>query len=164
MKIAYLFSKNEKIGSKLIRWASLKEQLRLSKDEIPSHVAVLMNEEFVIESVLGKGVRMVPYQKWKQINQEVHKIPCTTPERSSAEVFRLLGSVWGKPYDWRGILFFGWAFIIMMINNDKRLPKKNPWQRDSHFFCSEFVSRLTNDDYSMITPAKLCDKLLHDEG
>ena len=61
----YLFSKNEKIGSKIIRWAT--KHLVEAKD-VPSHVALLVNERWVFESTLFTGIRVIPYKKWLEIN------------------------------------------------------------------------------------------------
>mgnify|MGYP006921285106 CR=1 FL=1 len=56
MKIHYLFSRNKKVGSRLISWASSFFVKDLGKN-IPSHIAILIDDRFVIESVLEGGVR-----------------------------------------------------------------------------------------------------------
>ena len=73
MKVDFLFSRRDKIGSKLISWAAKYENLGLRDN--PSHAAILINGKFVIEAVMGSGVRIVPYFKWKEINEELYRIP-----------------------------------------------------------------------------------------
>ena len=159
MKIEYLFSRNEKIGSKLIRWASSKEELGLRKEDIPSHVAVLMNDKFVIESTMFTGVRMIPYEKWKQKNIEIFKIPCEQGDKPSGDVFHVLAKVWGKPYDWNGIAYFAVAFLNMILRGVE-LPKTNPWQKRKKFFCTELAGRISGVSYEMTSPAMMCAKIL----
>ena len=65
IKVHYLFSKNKKIGSKLIAWGTAH---RCDVDDVPSHVAILVEERWVYESTLSSGVRVIPYKKWKEIN------------------------------------------------------------------------------------------------
>ena len=157
MKVDYLFSRRDKWGSKLICWASRKEVGDMN--HCPSHVAVLMNDKLVVESVFGKGVRIIPYNKWLELNEELYKIPCIQGYRSSKEITDELFHIWGKPYDWRGIMFFAWSFIRFMVF-DKPMPKQNKWQRDSHFFCTEYAGRISGTDYSMTTPAKMLKTFL----
>lgn len=154
MKVEYVFSKTNKIGSKAIRFASKYEGLGLKYDELPSHVAVLLNDNLIVESTLFTGVRIMPYSKWLKENTLIKKIPCQNLHRPSKEVFELLMDVWNKPYDWPGIAFFAWSFIKKILFKEE-LPKKNPWQSDKKFFCTEYVGRLTGLDCSMKSPAKL---------
>lgn len=166
MKIEYLFSKPKSkisVGGHMIRWASRKATPELSWEDTPSHVAVLMNDTLVVESTLSTGVHIIPYYRWLQKNIEIAKLPCRMKYRPSAHVFRLMMDVWDKPYDWFGILYFSWAFFKNIVFNE-RLKDSNPWQRDSHFFCTEFAARLTGVDLSMKTPAMLLHEWTQDES
>ena len=125
MKTYYLFSKNKKMGSKLISWAS--SLLLKDMKVVPSHVAVLVQldnvtEQFVLESVLSSGVRIVPYKTWLQINEECYKIEF----KSKVNMFSVLDSIWNKKYDWPGIGFFAWCFFKYFLYKD-RFNKKNKW-------------------------------------
>ena len=157
MKLHYLFSRNKKIGSKLISWSSKLFKSHVTNlKEIPSHVAILVNEMFVIESTLTTGVRIVPYSKWKQINEELYKIEYTT----KGECIKcLLFEVWGKKYDWLGIIYFSYCMFKHLVFHSS-LPNKNLWERENYFFCTEFAARLGGHNYSMTTPAKMCNDLL----
>lgn len=157
MKIQYLFSRNKKIGSKLIAWASKYENLDL--EHIPSHGAILINEKMVVESVFGSGVRIVPYHKWKEINEELYKIDCEQGPRSSTDIVTQMMGLWGKPYDWNGIAYFAYRFIRLIMFKET-MPKKNKWERASHLFCIELIGKVSGLYYSMTSPSKMCAKLL----
>lgn len=161
MKIDILFSNNELKGSKLIQWGSsfLVDNLK----EIPSHVAVLINGELVIEAIMLQGVRIVPYNKWLEHNNEISKIQLELIKdkmNSSSENFHeLIDEMWGKKYDFKGLFFFGIAvlkFCILKIP----LPATNRWEQEDKFFCSEFVGRLIGYNYSMTSPAQMLSDIL----
>ena len=156
MKIDYLFSKNKKVGSRLISWAASFE--KLSNIAIaPSHVAVLIENTFVIESVATSGVRIIPYTEWSKINEELEKIPVYS-EINRSTLQSSLYSVFGKSYDWTGILFFAWRYLGLIVLN-KAMPSVNRMNNKKKFFCTEFAGRLESKDYSMMSPAKLCSVL-----
>ena len=152
MKVEYLFSRNNKIGSKLISWAAKSEKLGL--EDLPSHVAVLLNGNLVIESTLFTGVRLIPYEKWLEINTLVAKIPCDNLYRPSTEIFEHLCKFWGNKYDWFGIAYFSWCYIRLMLLG-KELPTENKWERPDYYFCTEFIELLSGCECSMKSPAKL---------
>jgi hypothetical protein len=157
MKVEYVFSKRNKWGSKLIAWGSSYENLDL--EHIPSHVGVLLNNSIVVESTFFSGVRVVPYSEWLKINQELYKLPCAQEYRSSKDTLDRAFSLWSKGYDWAGIMYFGWS-LLKLILLDKPLPAKNKWQKNNRYFCTEFVAMLVDEDFSMSTPAKICDAWL----
>jgi len=157
VQLYFLFSRNKKCGSKLIAWGSSLFPTHVTNlKEIPSHVAVLVEDTFVIESTLTTGVRVVPYNKWKQINEELYKIEY---KQTGECISSLLFEIWGKKYDWFGILYFGYCMFKHYLFNSQ-LPSKNIWERENYFFCTEFAARLGNHNYSMTTPAKMCNDLL----
>lgn len=159
MKVHYLFSRNEKLGSRLICWVS--GLLIKDLEKIPSHVAVLLDEHFVMESVAFGGVRCVPYSYWKSVNEECYKISCGELEKSKEEVAEAYENIYGKGYDWSGILYFSFCFIRHFLLNYE-FPKINKWQNKNKFFCTEFAGRLSKyKKYSMTTPAKMCLDLLN---
>jgi hypothetical protein len=155
----YLFSRNKKCGSKLISWSSklfTSHVKNVDPLKIPSHVAVLIDETYVIESTLTTGVRIIPYNKWKLINEELYKIP----KAGKGECHKcLLFEVWGKKYDWFGIGYFMYQITKHLLFKTE-LPNKNKWERENYFFCTEFAARLEGYNYSMTTPAKMCNDLL----
>jgi len=162
MKISYLFSRNEKIGSKLIAGAS--GLLVKDLEKVPSHVAILLefegvSESFVIESVLEAGVRIIPFSVWLEKNELCYRISCGK-ERTLDEIFKVVNSIWGKKYDWRGILFFSLCFIKHLLFKTP-FPKENAWQRDDYYFCSEAAGKISGyEKTGMATPAKMCSDFL----
>lgn len=164
-KLYYLFSRNHKIGSKLISSASGLLVKDLAK--VPSHMAILIEQEnyesLVFESTLESGVRIVPYYNWLQINEECYKIAC--PKQNNLEnIFSKVQEYWGKKYDWLGILFFGLCFLRHYLFNID-FPKENAWQSDDKYFCNELGGEIANyPKYSMVTPAKMCSDFLKMEN
>ena len=162
MKLYYLFSRNQKYGSKLISWAS--GLLVKDLEKIPSHVAILLQfdgikEAFVAESVLEAGVRLMPLSVWLSKNELCYKISCNQI-KSVDEVFAILNTIWGKKYDWLGISFFALCFIRHLLFKST-FPKINSWQREERFFCSEAAGKLSGyDKTGMATPAKMCSDFL----
>lgn len=160
--MSYLFSRNEKIGSKVIARAS--GLLVKDLERIPSHVAILIefegvSQKFVIESVLESGVRIIPFSVWLNKNELCYQIPCEK-KRTLDEVFEVMNSIWGKKYDWRGIGFFSIAFIRHFLFKTP-FPEKNEWQRDDYYFCSEAAGILSGyKKTGMATPAKMCSDFL----
>jgi len=159
MKIEFLFSRNEKCGSKAICLGSsfFKEQITLLDDKIPSHVAILLDDVFIIESTLSTGVRIIPISEWLKHNELLYRLPYqSTPVETVKD---LLFEMYGKKYDWKGIIYFGICMIKYYLFGTK-VPLANKWEREDYFFCTEFASRLTGYNYSMTTPAKMCNDIL----
>lgn len=153
-----IFSYNNKLGSTLIRLGSfLFDSSNLTWENTPSHTALLLNNYWVIESVMLGGVRIIPYDNWKKINVEVASIvviPEICPEN-------LLLEVWGRKYDYLALLWFVKAVICSKILNTE-VPSINKFESEDKYFCTELVGRSLNmEDYSMTTPAKLLTKLIN---
>jgi len=158
MKVDYLFSRNKKLGSRIISWAS--GLLIKDLEKIPSHVAVLLDDHFVMESTLIGGVKCVPLSYWSTQHEECYRIPCEKIYRSKKEIVETFESVYGKAYDYPAILFFAWCFIKHILFKSK-FPSKNSWQSDDKFMCTEFAGRLSGyQKHSMTTPAKMCSDFL----
>jgi hypothetical protein len=162
IKLYYIFSRNKKIGSRLIAWAS--GLLVKDLEKVPSHMALLIEiqdfpDAFILESVLEAGVRIVPYSKWLEINEECYKIPCKK-QRTLEEIFVWVHDYWGKKYDWPGIAYFAWRFFLHLFFK-LDFPKENAWQSDDRYFCNELGGKIAGYyKYSMVTPAKMCSDFL----
>jgi hypothetical protein len=161
MKLYYVFSKNNKIGSRIISWGS--GLLVKDLDKVPSHSAVLIiqdnYESFVFESTFNSGIRIVPYANWLKINEECYKIPYPNNIDSNA-IFRVVHELWGKKYDWFGVLYFTLCFIVHFLFGSP-FPKENAWQSNDKYFCNELTGEISGyKRYSMTTPAKVCSDFL----
>jgi len=162
MKLYYAFSKNNKIGSKLIRWFS---GLLLKKlDNIPSHAALIVECEnllMVYESAVFVGVRVVPLESWLNFNEICYVFPEEKVEKNVAEI---IASSWNKGYDYLGVLYFIVAFVNKKMLNIP-FPDRNKWSSENRYFCTEIVAKLTGyDKHEMATPAKMCYDLLQLRG
>lgn len=157
MKIHYLFSKNSKLGSRLISWAS--GLLLPEMQNVPSHVAVLIDDHFVVESTFATGIRCIPFSEWLKLNQICYIIK-EPKEKSMDEIHAVFSSVWGKSYDWPGILFFALCFIRHFLFKTK-FPYDNKWQDNNRYFCTEFAGVVSGyHKHSMTTPAKMAYDML----
>lgn len=154
--IDYLFSKNYKIGSKLISWGT-KHLTNI--EDVPSHVAILVNNRWVHESTLDSGVRVISYSEWLNINIEVKKITGKPTEyRVIKNIFK---DIKNKKYDWLGVTYLGLCLIPNKAFNVK-LPAVNKWQDNDKYFCTEAVEKLIGlSDCSMKSPVQLLNELLN---
>lgn len=159
MRIEYLFSRRPKsVFSNLISWASSKEGFKLEK--YPSHMAVLIDGTMVVESTFTTGVRIIPHAQWVRKNEELYRIPRSNL-LNNQDTLNSAFKLWGKGYDWVGILYFAWRFLGLMILG-KPLSAKNHWQNENRYFCSEYAGSLAGEDFSMKSPAKICYEWLKD--
>jgi len=142
------------MGSRLISWAAKFEGLDIEKR--PSHVAVLVDNIWVIESTMTTGVRIIPYWRWRELNEQLYKIQYSEVFIDSRSVLSRLLTVWGRGYDWVGILYFAYRYLRLIVFRDK-LPRRNRLQDRNRYFCTEFISTLTGEDLSMKSPAKICN-------
>ena len=152
--IHYLFSKNDKIGSKIIRWGTRHLEPSLCNGcEVPSHVAILVNERWVFESTLETGVRRIEYKKWLEINTEVAKYKCQTP-RTLESVIDYFRSIKGKKYDFIGLCYFA---IRIGLNKffGTPIPEKNKWNKEDRYFCCEVMGEMLELDYEMVAPVEV---------
>ena len=140
VKVHYLFSRNKKIGSRLIAWGT---KHLTSIKTTPSHIAILVNERWVHESTLETGVRVISYKKWKEINEEVEKVPCIHKYRDYDEIKKIYQSIKDKKYDWSGVIYLG---IFLALNKifGVKIPEKNKWEKPNRYFCCEAVEKMTD--------------------
>lgn len=155
-KLEYVFSTSDKIGSKTIAWGT--DHQNTTKYKTPSHVSILINDCMIIESTLTTGVRIIPYYAWMLSGNNVeHKITCTN-HREWDEVMQSVLRLWGRKYDYLGILYFTWRLLLERYFKLK-LPLKNKLQSKKRFFCVELIENLTQGNYEMTSPAALMVKL-----
>lgn len=158
VKIHYLFSKNNKIGSKVISWATNHQyNFKIT----PSHVAILINDRWVFESTLFTGVRVIPYKKWVTFNDEVAKIQ-SSQLYDYSEIKTIYKQIQNKKYDWLGAAYLGIWLILNKFFKTK-IPKINRWESKDLYFCCEGVAIILGLSYfAMRSPADvLVDVLDH---
>jgi len=157
----FLFTKNGKIGSKLIRWGS--------GEDCSHFILGLDSPNKVLESRLGLGFTEDDYAGALARNTVVHCLEArVTPEQSQ----RLYASVYshcaGKKYDENGLLW--WAAVCL----GRKLfglpvPARNQWEDKGRFYCVEILKgseRLLHEmlgvplALDMLTPGGLYRALL----
>lgn len=151
----YLFSKKDKWGSKTISWASSKLGLKLEK--YPAHIALLINDKWVLESTYNNNVSVMGYKKWLKINNQTYKLKCSQ-ERHYEEIKDLFKRMKDKKYDWMGIGYFSYRFILFLLFGCK-IPDKNKWHSKNKYFCCEVIGELLGISYEMKTPAGVYKEL-----
>lgn len=156
--VHYLFSKNKKIGSKLIRFIT-KSLGNKSFYNTPSHTALLLNNKWVIESTIEKGLKIDSYSNWKKRNTELSKI-LSKEKWYFGKIKTLYRSIDGEKYDYLGVLYFAWR-IILKLSLRIEFPKINKWHNPDRYFCTEVIGRMTGEDYQMTSPVELMEKLLN---
>lgn len=155
-KLEYVFSASNKIGSKTIAWGTAHHNTTSYKT--PSHVCILVNDCLIIESTLTTGVRIIPYYAWMLSGNKIeHSITCTN-SRHWDEVMQSVLRLYGRKYDYLGILYFSFRLLLEKYLKLK-LPTKNKLQSKDRFFCVELIENLTGGDYEMTSPASLMVKL-----
>lgn len=159
MDIKFLFSKNKLIGSYIIRLCSYwVNNIGFTFDNTPSHVAILIDDIYVIESVMSDGVRIIPYNKWLERNILISKIEADNFKECPKD---LMFEMWGKSYDNKGLFYFAICVLKNKLFNTP-LPKTNIFEQEDRFFCTEFASRIYDGDTgSMRTPLQLM-KIIQD--
>lgn len=108
-----------------------------------SHVGILCEHdgvEYVIESLEGVGVRLVPFKRWKEWKGRIstYSIEGIFDEQRQAmidEGMKLLGLQYASP--WQFLRSFGFASRALM----RRLGMRKDIETN-RFFCSELVAHL----------------------
>lgn len=139
--INILFTTSETPGSQLIR-AVTKEPV--------SHCAIQVGN--YVMSAEPAGVGVMPYSLFRAHHKIKFIVPAITEQSNLDKNF-------GKPYDYLGLLYLGFRYLLPSV-----FPKKNLWQMSGMFMCTETITDLLfekPDD--MITPYQLYLKLTMQE-
>ena len=130
-----LFSTTTNLISRIIRWFT---------DSPVSHCSLLyfdvdFGQEMVLESTL-EGVRIIPYEVFKQHNNIVRVF---IPETPLKQGFAKVGEKLGTFYDFAGLLGMLWVLLGRWFKRKF----KNPWDNPQALFCSEFVAQVLRWSY-----------------
>lgn len=159
VSIDFLFSKNDKIGSKIISWGTSHLDKELSKQGLkPSHVAILVNKRWVHESTLDSGVRVIPYKKWLQINHQLKIIHYSNMEYS--KIKEHYKSLKNKKYDWFGVAYLGIWIGLKKIIPWVNIPEKNSAECPDKYFCCEVIGELIGQNLDMKSPIEVLELIL----
>ena len=161
----FIWSTNEMIGSKIIRWGL---------SEPCSHFAIGFFETTsmatVLESRLSDGVSTVTYDSFKERNQIVHLLQADISYQDEINLFNwIYEATKGVKYDRKAILF--WVFVgLKMKILGSELPPRNKFNDDEMLYCVEVLEELeeyllsigidiSEIDVSMVSP-EMAYKLL----
>lgn len=155
MKI--IFSKNNLILSKLIRWG-LKEDC--------SHVGIVFDSGLIFHSNL-LGAHLQWFEDFKRHNEIVHELEYKIDEFSEEVLFNdIVAKYDGKTYDFSSFLYFIYRGALWKFFN-KPFPSINPYNKKNQFLCTEMVLLLQDSvlpelkgaDLSLTSPYKLYEML-----
>lgn len=159
MSVYAVFTRNKKIGSRLIAAASNRLlDGRLART--PSHCGILIDEGvniYVLDSTLTAGVRYIDIADFVKENEILYTVRLKiTPE----EVYKAIPDLKGKGYDWLGLAYFA-AKIASHLLFKTKIPNDNKWESDKKYFCNELLGEVIKyPRYSMVTPAKMMVDLI----
>ena len=155
-KVKYVASKrsDDKIGSRMIAWGTKQ----LEPDLKPcSHLAIVVRDTLVVESTLTSGVRIIPYSKWLEYNEEVYAFEKPYEGSLSAYLPSILDRLWGRSYDYCGVMYFAWRIALNKLFRIK-VPKENKWESSYKRFCVEVFG----EKLSMTSPIQMVRKWIDD--
>lgn len=153
--ITILFSSSKKPGSLAISagtWLLEKECRKFfpSIKDTPSHVAVRY-QDLVIESTFTTGIRVISYKDWLKINNPLYAIEIKVDDHLYNNN---LINLFGKKYDWLGILYFATRLILPLA------PRENKWQDSDRYFCTEFAASFLHPKFRDLSPGRFYIEML----
>lgn len=155
VSVHYLFSRRDLIGSRTIAWGT--SHLYSEFKNTPSHVAILVNNRWVHESTIDSGIRVMSYEKWLEVNDEVAKI--SSPEEwDYGRIKDLFCAIKDKKYDWMGIIYLGLWMVPSKLFKCK-IPDNNALECSDKYFCSEVIGYMLNKNYDMKAPVQILKEL-----
>jgi hypothetical protein len=135
-----LFTRSDKIGSKVIRG--------VTKEEV-SHVAISYMG-YVIHANFQKGVHVQKLKDFCEDNEIVYKVPV---KATKSQILKILSEYIGSKYDYL-------AFFLLGLRLLKVLPMKvDIRQITGSFLCTEFVTQFIYDEERLLTPGQLYKEL-----
>lgn len=143
----FLFTKSNKIGSRLIRWG-MKHPTEPDYDV--SHMATLKGQtpemlSIVMEARLSTGVDITWLKSFLGHNEIVYAFtPRDTSILDQEAVFDLMAKkIGGKKYDWKAIGFLAASVVVCLKVLGTKLPVVNKWADKEDFFCSEMLQSIS---------------------
>lgn len=150
-RVLIVFSSSKKIGSKVIRYGSVK--MGESYEDVPSHFSYVFFDMFVLESRLESGVDVNVYSEFMKANK-IHAIYDLGVSKAGPMFMDFFKKTNKKPYDWGAVLFLAWEQVKWKFFGKKKA-KKNKWNNKDKYYCNELFSLIEEGDYSMVTPYEL---------
>jgi hypothetical protein len=127
----FYWVKNNKIGSKLIRWGTSGKA---------SHFAVEFDKKVILESTMLSGVRLNTSFEFKKHNDIVYSLEITCSLEQEEEIYQAMikGIVDKYRYDYAAILYFTYRVFLKKIFN-KPIPEENKYDDVHAYMCIEIA-------------------------
>lgn len=137
-----LFTRRNKIGSRIIRWVTGEEV---------SHVAIDFGD-----FVAGMGFTGLTIEPTKYF-YSIHEVVATREfDGNLQDVIATLDNHYPKGYDYPALIWLGLALLCQRFFGFPKTITRNPWQKKHLDFCTEFASRiLGRNDGPIMTPGRL---------
>lgn len=159
--IKFLFSQNNKIGSKLISAVTREPGQRL--EEVPSHFSILLWEWVVIESTMLWGVKPKLYTEFIENNKILSSFSPKSDGKQAAQIAKDIASLnHNARYDVAAALYLG-VYELLNLYFDVAIPEKNKFDNSNEFFCNELFREFYGGEVSMKHPNALMREMVNDE-
>jgi len=139
----FLFTKSDKVGSKLIRWGLSTDisHLAILEDYLPDDLSL------VIESRMLTGVDITWLRSFEKHSTIVKAYRAKEMEPlESVRLFQKVSlSIGGADYDIKGVGFLAASVIICIKLLGKELPTENKWADKDDFYCSETLRAIKKE-------------------
>jgi hypothetical protein len=139
VSIHFLFTKNSLIGSKLIRWGlgERSSHFAIGFDLSSGNRGVIFHSNF-------HGLGIAWAKDFLAKNEVVYELePVLGLKLESEErLYQAIVKNYGKPYDYKGFLFFAFSAIWNKITG-KKISKTNPWADSKALLCTEVAEAIS---------------------
>lgn len=150
-----LFTKSNKIGSRLIR--------AVTGEDI-SHCAITVLEDTHVLHSSTSGVTLLPIEEFISTNDVVRQIELpslmTSEEDEIYNDINIINKYLGKPYDYMAFIYLGIRLSLRFLGIST--PKVNLFNISGMFICTELVDEVVDiGEYNkeLLTPGQLYDIL-----
>lgn len=134
----FLFTKSKAPFSVLLRWG-LQEPV--------SHFAIEFDNKIIFHSNFF-GTQINWSRTFKRKCDVVYEIVYPLPLYEEEAMYQaVLDSYDGRPYDWKGFLYFLWRVVLFKLLGTP-LPEKNAWQSDTSDLCIEILTHLPKGEWN----------------
>jgi len=142
-----LFSKNNKIGSYLIRWGTEGDC---------SHFAVEFDDCFVFQSNMKQGVNAISSQDFFAHNELVHSIKYNVSLELEEQIWKILSKKLVGKTKWDIMAGLFWAKeVIMHRITGREMAKINAWGDPNKMMCIELAAELPDWLFAGQKPERL---------
>ena len=143
-----LFTRSNRIGSRLIRWAL---------EEPVSHVAIRTQNTIIHSNFSGTHADWD--NRWLNNNLVVYSVRVKMPFEETMYRLQNLMSNYAK-YDFGAFLYFGYRALVSKITGTP-IHGHNAWEARGAYLCTEFATKLLlgEEETNLVSPYQLYNRL-----